>query len=1108
MTVHTYDPAEAIGRGRTIIEASAGTGKTFTVAAVVTRLVAMGEPLERILVVTFTNAATAELKDRIRKRMVGTLRGLRGSRAGADPDDHLKVLLQADSWLKEEYAERLHEALTHFDRAQIFTIHGFSRRMLEKLGFRSRLSPDVEPDEVGELLLRRTAADLFLARYRLVGSEDEVATGTEFLVEFGKILSTAPDARLVPEPMGAVGSAQDRAEMARVMKRTLRHRLRAAGTITFDDTVVEARNALADEAIGTVARDLLQKRYSVALVDEAQDTDPIQWQVLRSVFDDLQLVVIGDPKQSIYAFRGADIESYLTAAGQAAAHRTLDANWRSDGPLIKALDVLLEGTTFGDDRIAYRPVRAAEGNRESRISGKGVPLEIRRFSSEYGLPTYRHGPYYLLEPLRAAVAKDVAAETVRLLNSDTTIITESEGKRPLSPGDFAVLCRTRRQVESIRAALFECQVPSVAARSGSVFATPAAEHWRRFLHAIERPSRTDYVRMAAATALVGLAGLEIVELQEEALFRFQQQFVRWQGLLHDHGVPTMFADIDRTTDLTARVLAEADGERQLTDLNHIAEEMHSAWRGGLIGSLVVWIEAAMDEANRNAEANAEDPESRQRRLETDAAAVQVQTIHAAKGLEYPVVMVPYLWDVPRIKPRIPVLHDAAQTDPGQPRRRLIDVGGSDGDDFEHHQERAMAEESAEESRLLYVALTRARNRLVVWWITNTNNSASTKLHEILTSRVSPGALPSAAVQRLIDASNGTIGEEIVYGPPWSTPYRGQRRTRTRLERSTLDRPLDYDWRRVSFSSLSPDRPLAGMDDTMDGADRVDESDGADRTADDESRIGLGDGLPMAELPRGARFGSLVHNVLRYVPFDAPDLAGSIRSELARLTRHSPWTFEVETFVQGMVAAMDTPLGPEVDAPTLRDLAPERTLKETDFELPVRAEASTISLSDLAGTVLEHLPDPDPHHSYFRHLQEFEGYRFRGYLAGGIDLMTVLTDAGRDHYVVMDFKSNLLRPLGESPGVADYGPVPLMAAMHHGNYVLQALIYEVALHRYLQLRFDGYDPRLHLGGSLYLFVRGMIGAGTPVIDGERCGVARWSPPAEAIVAVSDLFAGHR
>ena len=1092
-----YKPSELIGEGRTIIEASAGTGKTFTIAAAVTHLVAgEGMALERILVVTFTRAATAELKDRVRRRMVATLRSLRAGRASGPEDEHMRVLLDRTPELRALYAGRLDEALTRFDRAQIFTIHGFAQRLLLKLGFRSRLAGDLMPGEIDELLLRRAASDLVVGRFAAGDSADgirPVAPGD--IAAIGKAIAGTPDARILPEPTTSGGVPKVRAEMARDMKETVAQRLRAGGMVTFDDSLVEARDALTDPRIGAGARAVLRRRYSIALVDESQDTDPIQWQVIRAVFDESRLVVIGDPKQSIYAFRGADIESYLSAADHAVAHRTLDTNWRSDGPLITALDALLTGTTFGDHRIEYRRVQPAESHRTARITGGGAPLEIRRFSDEFPLPRYQHKPFFLVNETRRAVAADVATEIVRLLTAGVTV-TEDDGERPIGPGDVAVLCRTRRQVESVREELTRRGMPSVAARTGGVFATPAAEQWRRFLLALERPSRIDYVRMAATTPLIGLGLGDVADLGDDEILTLQHRFLGWQALVHDHGVPTLFKDVDRTTGLAARVLAEPGGERTLTDLMHIAEEMHAVWRRGRIGSLVVWMEAAMEEAARNADANVEDPESRQRRLETDAAAVQVQTIHAAKGLEYPVVMAPYLWDIPRIKPRIPIFHDAEPARRGEPRPRLIDVGGPRSEAFDSHQEAAMTEDAAEEGRLLYVALTRARHRLVLWWVENTRNTARTKLHELLTR----GEAPEAGIRRLIDAAGGTIDQTVLLQPQPFVYYEAGEQPGGGLDRARLGRSLDYGWRRVSFSSLSPDRPLNG------GADTAEQPDRNDETADEGEGPTEAGQLLMADLPRGPRFGSLVHEILQHVPFDSPDLPGAIGAELVRLTRHSSWDFEADALVAGLVAAMNTPLGPTAEAPTLRDLETARTLKEMDFELPLRTTASTISLRDIAAVALDHLPPEDPHRPYLARLRDLEPRPFRGYLTGGIDLTTTLPGPGGDRYVVMDFKSNTLPTLGDLPAATDYGPEPLTLAMHHGNYVLQALLYQVAVHRYLQWRLDGYHPATHLGGSMYLFVRGMIGADTPVVGEERCGVARWSPPSRMIVAVSELFAG--
>jgi exodeoxyribonuclease V beta subunit len=204
--------------------------------------------------------------------------------------------------------------------------------------------------------------------------------------------------------------------------------------------------------------------------------------------------------------------------------------------------------------------------------------------------------------------------------------------------------------------------------------------------------------------------------------------------------------------------------------------------------------------------------------------------------------------------------------------------------------------------------------------------------------------------------------------------------------------------------------------------------------------------------------------------------------------------------------METPLGPESDAPRLRDLDTHRVLDELVFELPVRTAAGTVSLRDIGTVMLEHLPANDPFRAYAETLRGLPGSRFRGYLTGAIDLTALVPLTDGDRYVVMDYKSNALPMRGEVASPLDYGPGPLATAMIDGNYVLQATLYQVALHRYLQWRLRGYDPQRHLGGAMYLFVRGMAGPDAPVVDGERCGVVRWRPPVAMVTDLSELFVG--
>lgn len=1081
-----FELDEPLPSGTTVIEASAGTGKTFTIAATVARLVAEGTDLDRILVVTFTRAATAELKGRVRGRLALTLRALQGGDV-AEHDDHLDVLLARPEPVRDEAVARLRKALTDFDRAQIFTIHGFAQRLLGQLGFRVRLAETLEPGEVDDLLLTQVASDLVVARFAH-DPEGREELKPAMVARIGREVIGHPDARVVPDADSVEGTARLRVEMAAAVAAETERRMRATGAMTFDDGLVEVRDALDDPEIGAAASGLLQRRYDIGLVDESQDTDPIQWEIVRCIFDRSRLVVIGDPKQSIYSFRGADIESYLAAVRGAVAHRTLTTNWRSDGPLVVALDRLFTGATFGHEDIHYRTVKAAVD--AARIQGVGAPLRLRLLDSDLPLDRRRDG-CFRVGAIREAVAADAAAEVVRLLNGQVTIEKDGAEER-LGPADIAVLCRSRRQVEQVRTELERRRVPSVAARTGAVLVTPAAEEWRRFLLAVERPDRMDLVRLAATTFLVGESLEEVAGLDDETALDLQRQMREWHDTLQEGGVPALLADLNRHTALAARILALPDGERLMTDLTHIAEELHAVFRRGRHGSLAAWLETAIEEAKEREKRQMEEPESRQRRLETDADAVMVQTIHGAKGLQYPVVLVPYAWDVFIGDPEFPVFHDPEEEPGDQPRRRLIDVGGDGWDGFAEHRRLAKEEEVAEESRLLYVALTRAQHHLLVWWVENHASIGQAKLTGLVTR---DGQTPEA----LAAASGGTIDVATMTEMAPVEHYRPLRREAARLEVASLGRDTDHTWRRVSFSSLSADQPLTATDEHTEHALRADEGEVPDEMVVAPPQAPL----PLAELPAGARFGTLVHDVLEHLRFDVPDPEAVVLELVEEEMRTAGWEFDPTVLAAGVRAAVETPLGPDPEAVTLRDLEGPRLARELFFELPVRTAGEAITLTDIGRVMDRHLPGDDPYRGYVDELLETPGAPFRGFMTGAIDLVGMLPG---ERYVVMDYKSNSLPTRGTVPGPGDYGPGALAAEMVSHRYVLQATLYQVALHRYLQWRLPGYDPARNLGGAMYLFVRGMLGADTPIIEGERCGVARWQPPTELIVDLSRLLAG--
>ena len=408
--------------------------------------------------------------------------------------------------------------------------------------------------------------------------------------------------------------------------------------------------------------------------------------------------------------------------------------------------------------------------------------------------------------------------------------------------DLAVLCRTRVQVDLVRHELTARNVPSVAARTGGVFMSVAAEEWRRFLLAVEAPERTTLVRLAATTVLIGEPPEAVVGFDDADVLELQSRMRAWQSVLNNHGVPALVADLDRTTDLAARVLSHPDGERFMTE-SHACRRGDACRLAARTGRFVGRVDrggdlrgtATGDGGNRGAGVSPAPARDRcRRRPGADH--------HGAKGLEYPVVFVPFAWDAAPRTPDIPVFHDPNETAGDTPRPRLINVAGKGTVDFDVHQSLAMAEDAAEEGRLLYVALTRAKHHLAVWWIENAQPTAESKITELITR----GGRDPADLE---EAGSGTIEFSVLDDLAPVERYEPTEPTTTELARAAFDRTLDYEWRRASFSSLSTDHPLTGAAETSERTLRTDEP--AVEEGDEEvPAAGADITLPMADLPGG------------------------------------------------------------------------------------------------------------------------------------------------------------------------------------------------------------------------------------------------------------------
>ncbi|MEL7977332.1 UvrD-helicase domain-containing protein [Isoptericola sp. F-RaC21] len=1167
-----FDVCGPLPEGTTVLEASAGTGKTFTIAALATRFVAEGRAeLRELMLVTFGRAATSELRDRVRERLVSAERALRGPDPASSDDPVVALLADVDADELGRRRDRLAAALSQLDAATITTTHGFCQQMLTSLG----IAADVDPAatfvaDVADLA-REVSDDLYVRRF---ADEAHPALTPSMAADLGRAAVSDHQACVEPaEPGGGTTSTPSpstpgalRQAVALETRTEVVRRKRAQHLMDYDDLLVMLRDALADPVHGPTAAGRVRSRFRVVMVDEFQDTDPVQWEILRTAFHGHRtLVLIGDPKQAIYAFRGADVVAYLDAQRDATAVATLGTSWRSDEPLLRALDTVLGGAALGDERIVVRPVDAAHGG--PRFDG-GAPLRLRQVTrAALGMAPGETPP---VGPPRQLVAADVAADIAarlgrdRLLDPTPPVVEPVESRsdehqvaswRPLEPRDVAVLTRTNAQAEAVRSELTKRGVPAVVSGLSSVFATPSARDWLTLLAALEQPGAHGRAAALALTPFVGWDAQRLATADDAAHDALADTVRRWSRLLWSRGVAALQEAVTRDG-LPERLMGTSTGERRLTDLRHVGEVLHvAAVTEGLGASaLTAWLGRRIREAAQDYD------EERSRRLETDAAAVQVVTVHASKGLEFGVVYVPFAWD--RFEPRQP---DVLRFHAGD-GRRVLHVGGPGSFGYDAALERHRREEGGEDLRLLYVALTRARHQVVAHWAPSKANSAKAGLTRVVLSDRTLGGEPAphasqqamrddavrASLGELAQRSAGTIAVEEVPATPSPERWRPPATAEPDLDVAHLDRVPDPTWRRASYSALTaaahggpPNGFAAGIaataaaptpggvesepegggvqDEPAEAAPAAVRPAGAD--AGPEGAPGSDLPSPMSGLPAGTGFGTLVHEVLEYADTAAPDLDAELLARCAAAaTTRVPGTDPAELAAAlGVVAR--TPLGPLAAGRTLADVTPRDRLAELEFELPLAggdgdsgagAPGTTsegATLASIAALLSRYLGDDDAFAGYPAALAELAAADpaarpLRGYLTGSIDaVLRVPGDDGAPRFLVVDYKTNRLGTFDTPLTAHDYRPEATVEAMLHAHYPLQLVLYLVALHRYLAWRLPGYDPDVHLGGGLYLFVRGMCGPATPTgADGAPYGVLSWTPPRGLVPALSALLDG--
>lgn len=1135
---------EPLDNGVRLLEASAGTGKTYALARIYLRLVAEhGLEVSKILVVTFTLAATEELRGRIRELLVEALASLTAENAKIE-DATIRQLAQSNKD-KALYIRRIRLAITCFDEAVIHTIHGFCSRVLAENSLETLALFEAELDESADDLISEAvleywrlimvnthpvvAASAKIARigpaelikfyqglpatrcYRLnfdqggnpalVREEiisqfrnlgDAWSNGREEYARFVEecvnkrnraytqfdrhaamlddllneqsispagieVLQDVRSSKLAvrqefidrPKPgfalmvesfctaLDRLGNAV-RVESARYLRSRIDQWKTSRGMLSFNDLLQLTADAICRDApSGQSLRQSLRINFEAALIDEFQDTDPIQFKIFQELFgssENHRLYLIGDPKQSIYRFRGADLEAYFNFAQATGAQTySLDKNFRTVTPLVRAVNYLLcasPQSPFLHPRLPFYPVHPNEGGDADRnksfeyASGNPPPLVVRELSFPGERPPNK-------PVAQSAIRIDMANEILDLLENGRV------GQRQVTPGDIAVLVRSNAEAREVWQYFGTRGLPAVVFSDMSLFETDEARELCWVLEGLASSGNDRSVRRALATGLLGMCGSDFQHWEENPQ-AWESQVVEFRTIRKTwstSGVYVALQQLFRQTGAIAKNLNGPDGERRVTNFLHLSEVLHQATANHPMSpsSLVVWLRAKIDQVDRT-------NEEYQLRLESESEAIRILTVHKSKGLEYPITFLPFLGFVSEKNKGLFTHHDKD----GNLVVGLREISSP------NELEQGYLEERQEDSRVLYVGLTRASSRCYLYHIPEPSDqeetpSAQGRIFREINQSAQGGGI-SAWLERSgyekeishtyislhpTEKGGGIWQKEIADIPPESLCF----------EHFPEDRKFSARGIVESFSSLTSQVDFEGSD--LDGISPFLEQEVLLPSKRDR----------IFEFPAGAKAGNFIHDVFENLCFDDPtEWESIIRTKLSsHQFDHSQWTGTILAMIERVM---------QVELFTgfsLASLAASDRMEEMEFVFP--------SITRELGNLKNSLPEDSKLKQYLSrfHGSEWEGVVTDGYITGLVDL--VFRAEGR--YFILDWKSNVLN--GRADG---FGQSAIELEMFDHHYILQYHLYVLAVHRFLCSRIPDYSYENQFGGVYYLFTRGV------------------------------------
>ena len=1150
-------------RGVTLLEASAGTGKTFALARIFLRLVAeQGLEVGKILTVTFTSAATEELRDRIRSLLVEAYDTLqKDPRDGEDPT--FSMLRYLEGVDVNECIRRIRLAIICFDESIINTIHGFCNRVLTENSFETHSLFEVELDKAADDLTTEGVEEYWRQKFASVHPVIAAAASTQKVkakdmakffnglprtqeYEFGfdqhldgpkvvealihnfellasswlsdkeeyvdyvsncigknsrahknidrhviilnKVLLNNEPSPIGIEILGDIRASSLRPKVAfkdrgkpefanavenfwlslerfgtsvRVdcvsyLETKIGMWKAKRGLLSFDDLLSLTAKAVKNSGVdGDVLRGQLRASFDAALIDEFQDTDPVQFDIFRELFAKTNthwLYLIGDPKQSIYRFRGADLEAYFDFAKKTKAVKySLDTNYRTVTPLVESVNAFFDQAE-SPFLHANLPFASVNPNTGGSADKEKIYLEGGHTKPAFIIRELDCGKEKELSAAEARIAirKDMATEIHRILQDG------SIGEQPVRCQDIAVLVRSNHEAREVWEFFRKQKLPAVVFTDLSLFEAPEARELLWVLEGLINSRSEKAIKRALATGLLGMTGKDFQLWQEQS-----GEWDKWVGRFRDHydkwckqGVYVALRELFRETKAISLNLRRPDGERRVTNFLHLAEVLHQANASNPLSptSLVVWFRTRIEEKDKSSD-------EYQLRLESQSESIRILTVHKSKGLEYPIVFLPSLSFKGRTKGGIFSYH--------KPDGKLVVDLSSTADD--EAKEKGQVEQEQEDARVLYVGLTRSASRCYIY-------HAPTKVSQDLgipaqvrimhswssQDQNSMDEAEGAEVEGVTDAVNsvreasmgwvsslGEAAEHQIFSanelPPHATCDFLQNTEKDHtLAAETWNKEVKIPSARIveSFSGLSKQVGFDGRD--LDGVSNQ-KSQATDFFGVEES--------PIFKFPAGANAGNFMHDLFEHLTFSNSSEWETFISD--KLKQHQYDSRKWTTTILGMVSkVMSTELHRGF---SLQKLQEHDRLEEMEFHFPM--------VSGFLPDLTNSLPADGILKRYLTRLNEEDFRRIRtdGYLKGLIDLIFRVNGK----YYLLDWKSNKLG--AQARGFGQQGVEKEMLTHH---YVLQYHFYVVALHRFLRSRMMDYSYERNFGGVYYLFVRGM------------------------------------